>query len=129
MNSSKFSSIGAVEFERGDMFINIEPGHDKNGNFYVLVRESRPEFNTDTYCYNLLNLETGKMRFTEEDRAFWASEPITMTELTDRFGTKLYHVGHISDSVPLLREFLAEKLVEDAIDPREMAMDALVNAV
>jgi len=126
--NSKFSSIGATEFERGDMFINIQEGHDKHGNFYVLVRESRPDSLSDEYCYNLLNLESGKMRFTDADHAFWTSEPITMDELVDRFGITLYHVGHISDTVPLLREFLSEKIEADAIDPREMAMDALLNA-
>ena len=128
---NKFSSIGASEFERGDMFINIEPGHDKNGNFYALVRESRPSDDIDgtsEYCYNLLNLESGKMRFTEGDRAFWTSEPITMDELTDRFGIMFYHVGHISDTVPLLREWMADKLEADAIDPREMALSALLDA-
>lgn len=125
---NKFSSVGVSEFDRGSIFVNIENDHDKHGNLYMLVRESRPDQCRGEYCYNLLNLETGKMRFTESDRTFWTSEPITMEELTSRFGIMLYHVGHISDTVPLIREWAAGKIEEDRFDPRAAALSALVGA-
>lgn len=109
-------------FDRGSVFV-ATAGDKAVGNIYVLVRESRPDDN-GLFAYNLLNLETGKMRYTESHRVFWTSEPIPASEINDRFtGLGLVYVADIADFVPAMREMAVAVLTKP--DPRALALAAL----
>ena len=130
MARNSFSIVGKTSFDRGDIFVSMKG--DKKGSIYMLVRESRPinRYGQTQYVYNLLNLETGKMRFTEADKCFITSEPIPAAQMDDRFGLNLYHVGDISNTIPMVRAWaagiVAESMKDDRpVDPREAVLALL----
>jgi len=104
------------KINRGDI-ISIA-GH---GN-YIVVRESRPAINPITgavigFFYNLVNIATGKMRWTINDRAYADNEPIMFNDLYRRVlsGTKknlsasdFKSLGHISDAAYIVKEFITD---------------------
>lgn len=113
------------KFDRGTVFVSVD-----NGNLYVLVRESRPKTSAGgnvvkAYAYNLFNLEEGKMRYTTEDKVFWNNEPVSAADLSARFGLELFPIAHISESIPLMREWAQDYLTKPS--PRELALAALAS--
>lgn len=126
MARKQYSIDGKVSFDRGDIFVSLKG--DKKGSIYMLVRESRQV--TGGYVYNLLNLETGKMRFTDASKCFVSTEPIPAAAMDARFGLNLYHVGSIADTIPMVREWATAIITEDMqddrpADPRQLALDLL----
>lgn len=129
MARNSFSISGKTAFDRGDIFVSLKG--DKKGSIYMLVRESRPV--NGQFVYNLLNLETGKMRFTDASKCFISSEPIPAAAMDSRFGLNLYHVGGIADTIPMVREWAQDIIEQDMqddrpVDPRELALQLLADA-
>lgn len=111
-----------TSFDRGDVFVATNKDEKAYGNIYAIVRESRPR-GDGKFAYNLVNLETGKVRFTDASKVFWNNEPIAKKDLKARFGLDLIFVGGLDDFVPVVREKAKANL--SLPDPREVALDAL----
>lgn len=107
---------------RGDVFVNMD-----NGGLYVLCRESRPDVKIErgqavsSFFYNLFNLRSGKMRWTESDRAYRNNEPITITDLTERVGADMVYIGALehdfaTDITDTIRSVFPSNMVHAALD-------------